>query len=354
MHHRSCTFVIAVILAVLCSSFLFAEEAPEPEHPSKEVRSIKPAFLPPSEILAFLGVETGGGLGFFRVTRPDGVHIVEVRHNDAANLLILAGAVQDVDYVERLIRKADIPPKQIEIEVKIVEVNTAEASDLGIDWQNVLDYSRPTAMWVYDEDEARREDHRYSGSSEYHDVRETDQRVEDLRLTAQLPLERVLKILDESGAGSVRSAPRILTLNNRRATILDGERVTYVTRYSSYANLFEADSMDAGLTLSVLPSLGESGYMTLHINAELTALGGSISGSPVKRGQMIENTVMVRDGETISLGGLTRTVDKTVVRRFPLLGHVIPILFARETTIHSEIESYIVLTPRVIDLAGTE
>ncbi len=52
------------------------------------------------------------------------------------------------------------------------------------------------------------------------------------------------------------------------------------------------------------------------------------------------------------MGGLSRTVEEKYRKRFPLLGHVLPFLFSREVTNHDQIESFIVLTPRVVDLAA--
>ena len=172
-------------------------------------------------------------------------------------------------------------------------------------------------------------------------------------------LSNSLRLLEESGALTTRDAPRILTLNNRRADILDGQRVTYVTRYSSYTNLFATDSMDAGLKLSVLPSLGESGYLTLDIRAELTSFVNLVSGSPMKDGQMVENTVIVKDGETVLLGGFQRELEQRVHRTLPVLGHVLPFLFSRNETTHTTTRSFVMLTPSVVDLAppsglGTE
>ena len=68
---------------------------------------------------------------------------------------------------------------------------------------------------------------------------------------------------------------------------------------------------------------------------------------------MLENTVIVRDGESILLGGLSRSVEEKHRKRFPVLGHVLPFLFSREVTNHDQIESFIVLTPRVVDLAAS-
>jgi type II secretory pathway component GspD/PulD (secretin) len=347
--------LLFALTCVLCITVAAAQEDPVGESVTSEAITLKPDFLSPSAILNFLGVHTIGCHGFHERQSPEGIHVVEIHYNDAANLLILSGEPTDIEHVENLIRQADVPPRQIQIEVQIVEVFTSKAKDLGIDWQRLLDTSHPTVGWLYSEDErddyTRRVD--YAGrESRDHIERKTI--ANRFNSSANLNLAEVLEILEESGAGTVRNAPRILTLNNRRATILDGARVTYVTRYSSYTNLFEADSMDAGLTLTVLPSLGESGYITLEITAELTSLDGSMSGSPVKRGQMLENTIIVRDGESVTLGGLTRTIEDKVVKRFPILGHVLPFLFSRETSIHEQIESYILLSPRVVDFMAED
>src|SRR5262249_6835739 len=141
---------------------------------------------------------------------------------------------------------------------------------------------------------------------------------------------------------TTRNMPRVITLNNRPATILDGERVTFTTRANGYASLYVVDTMDAGLKLSVLPSLLESGQLRLQLTAELTqleanfdsfrgaAVAATIGGSPVKRGQIVDNTIVAKDGQPIVLGGFTRTIEQHAHQRFPILGYVLPFLFSRE------------------------
>lgn len=340
-----------IVLSAMFFSSVGAQELPTTAGPTTRVAAIKPNYLPPSEILDFLGVQGTRGRKALQWSTSDGRHSVEIRLNDVANLLILSGEISDVDFVEKLIREADIAPRQIEIEVKIVEVSTSKARDVGIDWEQLVNRSRTGFSWRYSDASSESHLESKSDGNEQQSDRNQESTTETSNLTASLSLSDVLRLLDESGAATIRTAPRILTLNNRQATILDGQRVTYVTRYSSYTNLFETDSMDAGLTVSVLPSLGESGYITLDINAELTSLDRSISGSPVKDGQMVENTVIVKDGESVLLGGLTRMVEEKRRKRFPLLGHVLPFLFSREITARDEVESFIVLTPRVVDFS---
>ncbi len=331
------TFLLFVFVGIAIAQDEQIEAMPEPV---RITESYKPQYIPPSQLLEFLNVsKRGGNLSFRWNTGPE-YHIVDIYHNESANLIVLSGSTDDVAYVKNLINLADIPPRQIEIEVMIIEIFTNKARDLGFDWDEMIhDNLRVRGTYASNED-----DYIYIGSdNDRHTIRRSS------AFNASIEFFDALKIIDEKGAGRIYSAPQILTLNNRRANILDGERVTYITRYGSYTNLYETDSLDAGLNLSVLPSLGESGYITLNIIAELTSLSSNISGSPVKSGQMLKNTIIVKDGESILLGGLNRTVDIESHKRFPILGHILPFIFSRKTTSQEEVQSYIILTPRVVD-----
>jgi len=311
------------------------------------VAYIKPQYLPPGELARVLGAHEANGRGILSWQQADGTHTVEIRRNDAANLMILTGAPDDVGAVEAMIKAADLPPRQIMVEATIVEVDESKALDVGIDWPNLrVDLNGSVGF-----NRANLKIERRSSSSGNTSDRLIDTR-NAIAGAGNISIRDAFRLLEEKGAATFRDAPRILTLNNRRASILDGQRVTYITRYSSFTNLFETDTLDAGLTLSVLPSLGESGYLTLDIRAELTTIDGNISGSPVKDGQIVENTVIVRDGETVLLGGFLRTVEQRSRRRFPLLGTVLPFLFSREISNRSRREKFVVLTPRVVDLGG--
>lgn len=330
--------------SVLATSALLTLHGSSVAQDGARVSYLKPQYLPPGELARVLGVREADGHGVLIWQEGDVAHRVELRRNDPSNLLIVLGASADVAAVEAMVKAVDVPPRQILIEAKVVEVNESKALDAGIDWSSLRADVFGRESW------ARLTQNTWTstGSARF---RGSDKR-NILSADATLSLANALRLLDEKGAATFRDAPRILTLNNRRATILDGQRVTYVTRYSSFTNLFETDTLDAGLTLSVLPSLGESGYLTLDLRAELTTVSSNISGSPVKDGQIVENTVIVRDGETVLIGGFLRTVEERSRRRFPILGQVLPFLFSRETSSHSRRESFVVITPHVVDLAA--
>ena len=323
-------------------------QAPAPQSMVTEV--LTPDYLSPSELVGFLGTVTSGGVRYFFCDVMAQSRPVQVRFNDAANVVMLSGAPEDVAVAKDLVTSADVPPRQIIIETQIIEIDREQLDDLGIDWEDLLESSNLTIAHNYRRAKTER-DQKSDGHESQSTITQTDRTTQ---LSGSLRLDRFINILAQSGAGTIHSAPRIVTINNRPAQILDGERVTYVNRYSSYTNLFETQTMDAGLSLYAVPSIGESGYITLDITAELTTLGQSVSGSPAKRGQILENTAVIKDGETFLLGGLNRSVDYVTKRRFPLLGHILPFLFSRQITTRTNYEVFVLLTPRVIDLEPQE
>jgi len=353
MRRQAGWFAVVFILCSLATGVVTAQGTAVSAEPQRVV-TIKPNYLPPSELLEFLGVGSSAGGGSLIWRTADGRTEVQVRHNEAANIIVLSGSAEGVARAEELIRQVDTPPRQIEIEVKIVEISTAKARDIGLDWDRALNTGNPRIYGNYRKEKDKLHNYQWSDNNDHSSGSKVTRTEREGYINGYIQLAELIHILDSTGVGTVRNAPRILTLNNRRATILDGQRVTYVTRYSSYTNLYQTDSMDAGLTLSVLPSLGESGYITMDIKAELTSLvtDRNLSGSPVKDGQMVENTVVVKNGQSVLLGGLTRSVEQKAEKRFPVLGYVLPFLFSRQVTVNQETQSFVVLTPRVVDFEG--
>lgn len=338
-------WMIALCLGCLIPATFPQLAASQDMAPSYRIETLEPAYLPVDRMLDLLGAQTEGNVHVLSWQADDGRHRVEIRPQETANRLILSGTPADIEVAKNLAAAVDLPPRQIEISAQILEINRDKASDLGIDWQGLWESSGTSAAGRYSESSINQTDKsdNYNFGSR-HIIRNFD-------VTSYARVSSFVRLLQESGAGRMRNAPRILTLNNRAATIMDGQRVTYVTRASSYSNIYETQTMDAGLKLDVLPTLGESGYLTLDIKAELTNLtGGNVSGSPVKDGQIIENTVIVKDGETVLLGGFQRNVEQHSTRRFPVLGWVLPFIFSRQVQTDQTLDSYIVLTARVVDL----
>jgi type II secretory pathway component GspD/PulD (secretin) len=268
--------------------------------------------------------------------------------NNAINQVMLTGDLNSTSSALQLIKFLDVPSRQIVIEAKIVEINNEKLNELGMDWQYLLDRTElhtggSMSKSIYE---------RVTGGITDRDEI-TNYQISN-NMGSYIKAGDFLKIIQEKEIGRVTNVPTIVTTNNKEGTILDGSRVTYVTRYSSNLELFETQEMTAGLFLSVIPSLGESGYLKLQIIAKLTELGQIISGSPSETGQIIENTVIVKDGEEFILGGFKTNEKSKHTRKVPLLGSILPFLFSRTEDIEIMKDFLIILKPTVIDLNPVE
>ncbi len=134
--------------------------------------------------------------------------------------------------------------------------------------------------------------------------------------------------------------------------IRSGDRRLVVWRNATgqEPNLFETQEMTAGLSLSVKPSLGASGFLRLDVEAKLTTLGAVIGDTPSEHGQMLHNTVIARDGEPILLGGFKTSETERSRSGVPILGRFLPFLFSREVERTIDREILLVLTPRVVSI----
>lgn len=341
------TIVLGALLAlVLASATIAAADAPRTD-------TYAPSFIPPAELVEMLGAHEAGGRTMLVWTAGGAEHAVEARCNPGANLLFLTGDPDDLAEVAALIRSFDVAPSQISIEARVVEIDTDRASDLGIDWSQI------SLRAGLDQSVQRRATTSFrsivgTGNA----IRQNDRTTSDNRTeSASLTLNNALHLLQENGAATYRDAPHVLTLNNQAASVFDGTRVTYVNRAASYANIYQTEVMDAGLKLDVTPSLLQSGHLRLRLHTELTTLlnptavlSAGVVGSPVKEGQQVDDVIMARDGETVLLGGFTRTVRRVVHQRFPGLGNVLPFLFSRDIEEERHHVILIAITPRVVAL----
>ncbi|MEJ2629238.1 MAG: hypothetical protein P8078_11855 [bacterium] len=277
--------------------------------------------------------------------------VVKIRINFNNNKILLSGNVSDIVEIQTILEEIDIAPRQIIIEAKIIEIDNELSKELGFDWNYLMDkieVSRISANWQWDKDVINDDDRDYNRTN----TRVTKSTRADI--LNGISLSKFLNLIQESGAGKITNVPQIVTTNNKKGTIFDGEKIKYVSSLSSYNNIYKTDEISAGLMLAVTPSLGESGYLQLKVLAKYSTLGPDpserIRSTPSEIGQSIENSVIIKDGESLLLGGFKRTEEYTVKKKFPVLGTILPFLFSKTITVETTKDVYIVLTPTVIDL----
>ncbi|NQT26272.1 hypothetical protein HQ585_13020 [candidate division KSB1 bacterium] len=352
---------------LICSIMLLSVQLVASEGPdSTFCTSMKELnYVTPSELISTLMLEQVPSSGYRSLVGSEAVYLKFISAN---NQVLMSGSNWAITELSNTISAIDVPPRQIVIEVKIVEVDVEKMNETGLDWQNLLDntdvnMSFISSKSIYDDaDEISQEyseDQFRNGFSQYRENETLDRTTNadhrrngftlDSRLS-RMSVGDLIKIVHESGSGNVVNIPKIVTINNKTGKILDGHRITYVSKYSSYSNLFESEEMTAGISLAVTPSLGKSGYLRMDVVAKITSLGEIISGSPSESGQILENTVIVKDCEPFLLGGFKQVQTQKIKRKVPLLGVILPFLFSRDVNIEVTKDILLVLTPKVIDL----
>ena len=157
----------------------------------------------------------------------------------------------------------------------------------------------------------------------------------------------------------VLSAPSLVVLDNKTATLQVGDQVPIVTQSAKGTETVGApivstvELKDTGVILNVTPRVNDSGLVTLDIEQEVsTVTQTTTSGidSPTIRQRRLKTSVVVSDGEALALGGLIQERETTNKSKVPVLGDI-PLLgaaFRNKSQSASRTELIIFIRPRVI------
>ena len=172
-------------------------------------------------------------------------------------------------------------------------------------------------------------------------------------------LQAALSMLGGLTDVTVISSPKILTLDNKAATIEVGDQIPIVTQtaVSTTTNgspiVSNVEQRDTGVILSVTPRIGNSGIVYLDVSQEVstsTQTTTSNIDSPTIQQRRIHSTVAVNDGATIALGGLIQNSQTKGDSGIPFLKDI-PILgaaFSTKSDVRGRTELLVFLTPHVI------
>jgi type II secretory pathway component GspD/PulD (secretin) len=160
-----------------------------------------------------------------------------------------------------------------------------------------------------------------------------------------------LRALDDLTDVEILATPKIITLNKQRGEVMLGRRDGFITSVTTQTITTQRiEYLETGTRLIYRPFIASDGLIRLEIHPEDSDGGLTEDGLPFKNTAELTTNVMVRDGETVVIGGLFRTRDIEDVKQVPYLGDV-PLLGALfrgsvHTTIREEI--IVMLTPHVL------
>jgi general secretion pathway protein D len=258
-----------------------------------------------------------------------------------ANSLLIRASAADFDLIQAAVEEIDVRPLQVMIEVLIAEVRKDRSLDFGVGADVPASKVRGTQNLTLE------------GST-------TGIGLGDFVLKVMgiggMEATATLQAAASRGDATIVSRPVLLTANNEEAEINVGSQRPFV----QVARVLPTDNTardqvvqykDVGTKLHVVPTISADGYVMLHVSQEINAATAEQAfDAPVISTRSVQTKLLIRDGQTIVLGGLTDNQHEVqqggvpVLSSIPLLGG----LFGHASRTSNSTELFLFLTPRII------
>jgi type IV pilus assembly protein PilQ len=319
------------------------------------------------------GGGSSGGSGGTRILSPRGSVISESRTNQ----LFVSDIPSKLEEIQAMIAKIDIPVRQVLIEARIVEANDrfgralgiklggydARGQAGGIPGYNVGGNNYLTVGSNYNlvgwQTRQTATDPGYNNTNFVNLPANTSSdsfagavaqtvAVSLFSATANRFLNLELSALESDGKGKVVSSPRVITADQVKALIEQGEELPYQVATASGATSIAFRK--ANLKLEVTPQITPEGSVILSVDVNKDSRGTLTPQGYAINTKHVQTQVLVENGGTVVIGGIYTQDEGETVNKVPLLGDV-PVLghlFKNKTRTTSKTELLIFLTPKVV------
>lgn len=298
------------------------------------------------------------------------------------NKLIITDVAEVFPQIENILAELDIKPPQILIEAQIVEVSKTSGLTLGFEYggsdgtlvafsgpkrQVTADYMRGRSTsgsklhgwdWIFPSNDDINNSSSGSGSSSGGSSSSSSQGGESEGGVLDFSAFRVvLRTLLTRGEAKYLGKPKVVTLNNKTATITTATDATVgFTQSLSGSGGTEmatssAERKRVGLTLQVTPQVNREGYVTLYVQPSYSDLVSSgFDNTKDTTTRAASTLVRVKNGQTVVIGGLLTSRETDQTRKVPLLGDI-PVLgwlFTTRSTSKTTTDLVIFITPTIL------
>ena len=277
--------------------------------------------------------------------RADDAESVRVMADPSTNSVVLYGTPAEARAMEEILKRLDVPAKQVSLEAKIVAISKDASRDLGVEWSWQSHRQPLERSW-----RQRWEQESYIKDPSSSTIRYG---IGPGVLGYNVYLDAKVDALVTSGKAKLLSRPNITTLQGHEAVIEIGGEVPVPEQTT--ANNITTNSIKyrkAGIILRYTPRVNEFGDITASVHTEVSS---PLYVDDIKayrfQTRSADTNVRLRDGETMVIGGLIGSEEAQRLSKIPFLGDL-PILghFFRHTSkSRTESELLIFLKARILD-----
>lgn len=257
---------------------------------------------------------------------------------------------ESVERIANLLSEIDVRPKQVLIEATVLSVTLTEDTQFGIDWSTLRGVlTQIPAIPAAAGDITR-------GASDYFKSAGTGQVAKTGGLTvgfAQDNIAAFIRAVEEVSDVTILANPKILAVNKQLGQVYIGKKIGYLsqTTQTQTSTTQSVEFLDSGTKLSFRPYIGNDGYIRMDIHPKDSSATLKANSIPDETAAELVTNIIVKDGQTIVIGGLFRDTVTTGKTQIPLLGDlpIVGVLF-RSTADQSKREEVVVLlTPHIIE-----
>ena len=280
---------------------------------------------------------------------------------------------ENIEAVRELLDVLDVRPKQVLIEATILSALMNEGMELGVDWnlaagvgltgvaatEDIVSGGSISRGTASTSPIAGLKDAGITKGSPAETSGFASQGGNGLRLGITTGDVRVfITALEQITDTTVLANPKILTVNKQEGSVLIGRNLGYrsSTTISSagVASEGEVQFLQTGTQLVFRPYIGNDGYIRMEIRPKDSSAELNADGVPTEQTVEMKTNVIVKDGETIVIGGLFRNVITTTRNQVPLLGDLpfVGGLFRGTSDATQREEVIVLLTTRIVDHPG--
>jgi len=269
--------------------------------------------------------------------------------DQATNALVIRTEPPNYPILRATIEELDLRPAQVLLEVHVAEIRLDEATQYGINWSIFAATTDGRESVTGRLGQQRFEDDELQGVDDF--------LLRAIRLSDDLDVRGVIRALATDAEVNVLSQPHIVALNNEEARILVGSQVPFTQSTRTGLDVVVDQTVqyrDVGTQLTIVPTINADGYVTFRILQEVSALTAqtvsAALGAQVISTREAETSALVRNGQTVVIGGLIDQSDEVVESGIPILKDI-PLLgyfFKSRTTQRVRTELAIFVTPYVI------
>ncbi|OGC23368.1 hypothetical protein A2291_06890 [candidate division WOR-1 bacterium RIFOXYB2_FULL_42_35] len=259
--------------------------------------------------------------------------------NEKLNTIVVRASTSNLMNTSKIVAQLDQPPLQVQVEAKIIELKSGNGDatnpdSLGMSWK----YTHPTNVNDYIQSTT---------------TSTLTTAASSLGLYAQLisgNTAAYLQGLKKTVGYNLVAAPWITALNHEPAEILIGSKYGYSTAIiSQTSTVQEVKYLEVGTKLKFTPHINEDGYIIMDVYPSISE-GSVVGGLPQENTTETKNKVLVKDGQSIVIGGLSKTYNNEVELGVPILSSLpfIGMLFKSTQIIKEKRDLMVIITPHIV------